>query len=109
MDVPERLDDLPEGARVALEQRYEGAFWTVLHAWVDDDTVLLVVSVAPDDAFDEAADAFDVDIVEVHMLRVFDTLQGRWDVVAAHQLALGALFESFVQEFFDATEPPERA
>ena len=106
MDVPERLDDLPKGARDALERRYEGSFWTILHAWVDDDTVLAVVSVAPADAFDESADAFDVDIVEVHMLRIFDTLQGRWDVVADHELALGSLFESFVQDFFDETEPP---
>ena len=106
MDVPERLDDLPEGVRAVLNDRYDGSLWTVLHAWVDDDTVLAVVSVAPHDAFDEPADAFDVDIVELHMLRVFDTLQGGWDVVADHELALGSLFESFVQDFFDETEPP---
>ena len=109
MDAPERLHDLPPGARDALERRYEGSFWTILHAWVDDDTVLAVMSLAPADAFDEAADAFDVDIVELHMVRVFDTLQGRWDVVADHELALGSLFESFVQDFFDETEPPDRA
>lgn len=105
MEIPERIDELPQGARTALESRYGDAFWTVLHAWVDEDTVLVVVSVAPREAFDASADAFDVDAVEVHMLRVFDTLQGAWDVVADHELALGALFESFVQDFFDETEP----
>ena len=102
----ERAEDLPQGARDALEARYGDLSWSLLHAWVADDTVLAVAAVAPDAAFDEAADAFDVDIVELHLLRVFDDLQGGWDIVSDHVVALGSLFEDFVQAFLDRTEPP---
>lgn len=106
MEPSVRADELPAGATRALETKYGDAMWTLVHAWVQDDSVLAVVSVAPEGAFEESADAFDVDIVELHLLRVFDTLQGRWDVVADQELRLGTLFEDFVQDYFDRTEPP---
>lgn len=106
MDIPDHADDMPAGALAALGERYGDALWTLVHAWIDDETVLAVISVAPDAAFDASSDAFDVDIVEVHMLRIFDTLQGEWDVVADHEMRLGTLFEDFVKTWLDRTEPP---
>lgn len=106
MDTPERADDMPAGALAALEDRYGDALWTLLHAWIDDETVLAVVSVAPEEAFDESVDAFDVDIVELHLLRIFDTLQGEWGVAADHEMRMGTLFEDFVKTWLDRTEPP---
>lgn len=106
MDDAASEHDLPEGARAALEERYGDTDWQLLHAWIDDDSILAVAAIAPAAAFDESADAFDVDIVELHMLRIFDDLQGGWDVVADHELALASLFEEFVQAYFDRTEPP---
>lgn len=99
----EQTNELPDGAARALTERYGDAMWTLLHAWVEADTVLAVVSVAPEDAFDESADAFDVDIVELHLLRVFDTLQGSWEVASDQELRLGTMFEDFVQDFFART------
>ena len=102
----ERAESLPRGARDALEARYGDLSWSLLHAWVAEDTVMAVVAFAPETAFDEAVDAFDVDIVELHLLRVFDDLQGGWDILSDHVVALGSLFEEFVQEYLDRTEPP---
>lgn len=104
MDIPERIEALPAGAKRALTERYGDQLWTVVHAWVNEDSVLAVVSVAPESAFEEDADAFDVDIVELHLLRMFDTLQGWWDVASDQELRLGTLFEDFVQDFFERTE-----
>ena len=105
MDM-QRSDDMPSGARAALHSRYSGRDWALVHAWIDDDTVLAVTATAPEAAFDEGEDAFDVDAVELHLLRVFDDLQGGWEVVADHELPLSSLFEDLVQSYLDRTEPP---
>jgi hypothetical protein len=57
--------DVPEPARALLDARYQGSAWSLLHAWISDDTVLCVVAMADDVVFDPDSDFFDVDGVRI--------------------------------------------
>ena len=91
--------DLPEPAAKVLERHYEGEPWTLLHAWVADDTVLAVVAVAGSNVFDEEADTFDVDEVRLEHLQLFDTIQEGWDLSVDSSAELGDVFGELVKSY----------
>ncbi|MEX2502335.1 MAG: hypothetical protein WD336_08155 [Trueperaceae bacterium] len=91
--------DLPEEARTLLQARYAGSAWTLLHAWIADDTVLAVVAVADDVLFDPSDDAFDVDGVRIETVQAFDTLQDGWDLAEDGAFPLGDVFGELIDAF----------
>ena len=91
--------DVPEPARALLEARYEGAAWSLLHAWVSDDTVLCLVAVAEDEVFDPDEDFFDVDGVRIEALQLFDTLQEGWELTEDAAFPLGDVFGELVRAY----------
>lgn len=94
--------DVPEPARALLEDRYRGSAWSLLHAWVSDDTVLCLVAVAGDEVFDPVEDAFDVDGVRIEALQLFDTVQDGWEVSEDGGFALGDVFGELVRAYEEA-------
>ena len=91
--------DVPEPAQALLEARYGEASWTLLHAWMSEDTVLCVVAVADEACFDSEEDMFDVDRVRIEALQVFDTMQDGWTIEEDTSFELGDVFGELVREF----------
>jgi len=91
--------DIPEAAEALLEERYKGSTWTMLHAWMSEETVLAVVAVADEDCFDAQEDAFDIDRVRIEALQLFDTLQEGWTLEEDTTFELGDVFGELVQAF----------
>lgn len=91
--------DVPEPAVRLLEERYADEPWTLLHAWVSEDTVLAVVAVAGEGVFDEEADAFDVDGVRLEYLQLFDTVQEGWELSLDAGAELGDVFGELVRAY----------
>lgn len=88
--------DLPDPAVSLLEERYGATPWAMLHAWVSDETILAVLAVAPEDAFDVEADTFDVDRISLeHVQLVFDQGEG-WTLAVDGEVGLNAVFEELV-------------
>ncbi len=88
--------DLPEPAVALLDQRFEGSAWAMLHAWVSDETILAVIAVAPEAAFDVDEDTFDVDVVRVeHVQLLHDTDEG-WTLEVDGEVDLRSVFEELV-------------
>lgn len=101
--------DVPEPARALLEARYEGSAWSLLHAWMSDETVLCLVAVAGDDVFDPVEDTFDVDGVRVEALQLFDTVQEGWELSEDGDFALGDVFGDLVRAYEEAMSDDEGA
>ena len=99
--------DVPEPARALLAARYEDASWTLLHAWISDDTVLAVVAVADDEVFDPDEDVFDVDGVRIEALQLLDTLQEGWELSEDGAFELGDVFGELVRAYEGEGEAPE--
>src|SRR6056297_1112879 len=97
--------DVPEPARALLEARYQNASWTLLHAWISDETVLAVVAVAEDDVFDPEEDHFDVDGVRIEALQMFDTLQEGWEIEEDAAFELGDVFGELVRAYEEGDAP----
>lgn len=97
--------DVPAPARALLEARYQDASWTLLHAWISDETVLAVVAVADDAVFDPDEDVFDVDGVRIEALQLFDTLQEGWTLSDDGTFELGDVFGELVRAY--EGDPPE--
>lgn len=97
--------DVPEPARALLEARYQNASWTLLHAWISEETVLAVVAVAEDAVFDPEEDHFDVDGVRIEALQMFDTLQEGWEIEEDAAFELGDVFGELVRAYEEG-EPP---
>ena len=97
---------IPARAREALEEWLDDRTGTLLHAWVVDEerTVLAVVGTVTEDAFDEETDGYDVDSIELHMLTVFDDLQGAWEVSDDSSLLLGSLFGDLANRYVNEDE-----
>lgn len=91
--------DVPEPAVELLKRHYQNAPWTLLHAWVSEDTVLAVVAVAGEGVFDEVADAFDVDGVRIEYLQLFDTVQEGWELSLDAGADLGDVFGELVRVY----------
>ncbi len=91
--------DVPEAARALLEERYRNASWTLLHAWIAEDTVLAVVAVADDAVFDPEDDVFDVDGVRIEALQLFDTVQEGWELSEDGAFELGDVFGELVRAY----------
>lgn len=96
--------EIPEGAYHKLSERFHGTAWTLLHVWTTEEALLAVVATAADDAFDEQADEFDVDSVELHMVTLFDTLQEGWTLAPDAAMRLDEVFEELVDAFYDRDE-----
>ena len=97
--------DVPEPAHALLEERFKDAAWTLLHAWISEDTVLAVVAVAENAVFDPEEDVFDVDGVRIEALQLFDTLQEGWELSEDGAFELGDVFGELVRAY--ETEAPE--
>lgn len=97
----EEFTEIPPGARGALQEWLAGRVGTLLHAWVveEGEAVLALVATVEDEAFDEETDGYDVDSIELHMLTVFDNLQGSWEVSDDGDLKLGSLFGELANRF----------
>ena len=91
--------DVPAPARALLDARFEGSAWTLLHAWVSEDTVLCLVAVAEDEVFDPEEDYFDVDGVRIEALQLFDTIQDGWELTEDAAFALGDVFGELVRGY----------
>lgn len=96
--------DVPEPAVRLLNDHYRNEPWTLLHAWVSEDTVLAVVAVAGEGVFDEEADAFDVDGVRIEYLQLFDTIQEGWELSLDAGAELGDVFGELVRVFEGGAE-----
>ena len=97
--------DVPEPARALLDTRYQGSAWSLLHAWISDDTVLCVVAVADDVVFDPDGDFFDVDGVRIEALQLFDTVQDGWEVSEDATFELGDVFGELVSAYEEGESP----
>jgi hypothetical protein len=91
--------DVPEPAQALLDARYEGASWTLLHAWISEETVLCMVAVAEDACFVPEDDAFDVDRVRFEALQLFDTMQDGWTLEEDTGFELGDVFGELVSAY----------
>lgn len=91
--------EVPEAAVHLLEERYADEPWTLLHAWVSEDTVLAIVAIASEGVFDEEADAFDVDGVRLEYLQLFDTVQEGWELSLDASAELGDVFGELVRAY----------
>lgn len=100
-DGAEDMMDLPQGARDAMDEWLAGNTGALLHAWIaeDEKSVLGVVAMVGDEAFDSETDSYDVDSIEICMLTVFDSGQEGWDVTVDSDLKLGALFGELANRF----------
>ncbi len=99
--------DVPAPARALLDARFEGSAWTLLHAWVSEDTVLCLVAVAEDEVFDPEEDYFDVDGVRIEALQLFDTIQDGWELTEDAAFALGDVFGELVRGYEAAAAEDE--
>ena len=100
MDVPEPVTEL-------LERHYQEESWTLLHAWVSNDTVLAVVAVAGVGVFDTDSDTFDVDGVRIEHLQLFDTIQEGWSLEVDSSADLGDVFGELVRAYEGEDDEPE--
>lgn len=99
--------DMPEPALALIDERYGDASWALLHAWISDETVLAVVAVAPDDAFDPSEDAFDVDAVLLEHLQLAHDAESGWSLSVDGEASLRDVFEELVASYEDANEAGE--
>lgn len=99
--------DVPEPAIELLTRHYHDDPWTLLHAWVSEDTVLAVVAIAGEGVFDEEADAFDVDGVRIEYLQLFDTVQEGWELSLDASAELGDVFGELVRVYEGGDEDEE--
>lgn len=99
-DVEEAVD-IPEAANEVMEGWLAENTGLLLHAWIadDDKSVLAVVATVADEAFDSETDGYDVDSIELHMLTMFDTEQGGWELNVDNEVKLGNLFGELANRF----------
>lgn len=95
--------DIPDTAFEALATEFTDGASVVLHAWTTESgEIHAVVATSPDEAFDEGADAFDVDQVELSMVTLRHEIGDEtWRVDVESGIGFADLFSELIEAYYD--------
>ncbi len=94
--------DIPEPARKLLEARFEGEDWTLMHAWISEETVLCVCAIAGEGAIDaDDEGVLDVDAVRIEALQLFSEGTADWTLSEDGAFSMADVFGDLLGDTHD--------